>query len=71
MRRDPAEYFINGLMLTFVLFLVYSFIFLAVHVSNEVECLEKGYPVTRTTWKLEGYCVNIDGAVMGIVEGLE
>lgn len=71
MRRNAFEYFINALGVVLTVFILYSFIFVVVHAGNEVECLEKGYPDVRTTWNLEGYCVNIDGAVTGVVEELE
>ena len=66
------DYFIgNGLIIAFGFLIIYCFVFITVHVGNEVECLEKGYPEVRTTWNLKGYCVNIDGVVTGVVEELE
>ena len=65
------DHFFNALGIFFVVFLVYSFIFIGFHAHNEVQCLEKGYPEVRTTWNLKGYCVNIDGVVTGVVEELE
>lgn len=71
MRRNAFEYFINALGVVLTVFILYSFIFLVANARNEVQCLKKGYPEVRTTWNLEGYCVNIDGAVTGVVEELE
>lgn len=47
--------------------IVYGIIFLGTHVKNEVICLEKGYPVTRTTFNLKGYCITLDGGTYGKV----
>lgn len=38
-------------------------IWFPVHMIQEVECLEQGYPEIRTTIGLTGYCINLEGAV--------
>jgi len=42
-------------------------IWMPVHLSNEADCLEMGYPKTNTTIGLKGYCMNLDGAITGKV----
>lgn len=53
------------LMAAFLLYLMLAW--LPVHLSNEADCLEMGYPKTNTTVGLKGYCMNLDGAVTGKV----
>ncbi len=56
-------------MAAFALYII--FVWIPVHLSNESECLAKGYPKTNTTVSLDGYCTNIEGAVTGKVEKLK
>ena len=34
---------------------------------TEKQCAERGYPESKVTWDLQGYCINIDGVVKGVV----
>lgn len=45
-------------------------IWLPAHLMHEIECLEKGFPVAKTTITLDGYCMNTEGAVTAVVEKL-
>ncbi|GAG03234.1 unnamed protein product, partial [marine sediment metagenome] len=40
---------------------------LPVHLLNEADCLKMGYPETSTSITLDGYCMNIEGAISGKV----
>ncbi len=53
------------LMLLWVMFAV-----LPVGLINEIDCLEAGYPKAYTTINLQGYCLNLDGSITGIVHKL-
>ncbi len=57
-----------GPLLLFMLFL--TFIYLPIEAINSSECLEQGYPESKTTLFLDGYCINLDGAVTGKVKPL-
>ena len=46
------------------------FVWVPAQMINEVKCLESGYPETRTTWKLDGYCLTLDGSVTVTVDKL-
>lgn len=41
-------------LLLFVMF----FIWLPIHIMNEAECLDRGFANSRTTYALQGYCIN-------------
>ena len=47
------------------------FVGLPIALMNAAECLEKGYPESRTTITLKGYCVNLEGVVTSKVVELE
>lgn len=52
----------------FMLFMI--FIFAPVAMNAEARCLEAGYPEFRVTWKLDKYCMNLDGTVTVKVDKL-
>lgn len=67
MELDPFEkilFSFTGFVLT--LLLIYGGRALYV----QAECLGAGYPKSDITWKLDGYCLNIDGVVRGTVNEL-
>ncbi len=65
---DKILYAVLGLILLIILFLM--LIYLPIKTINLSECLEQGYPESKTTLFLDGYCINLDGAVTGKVKPL-
>lgn len=60
-----------GFVVVFGVFMLYTMlVWLPIHLSHERDCYEKGFPEVKTTVGLQGYCMNIDGAVTGKVEKL-
>lgn len=43
-------------LLTFLLIVPFT-------LHTQAQCLESGYPEARVTWKLDRYCMNLDGTV--------
>lgn len=41
-----------------------------VRLITEAECLEKGYPEAKVTYKYDRYCTNLDGTVTFKVDKL-
>lgn len=68
MRHDPVE-LVFGVVVASVIvpvFIGILFVMLWItphHVANEKKCLERGYPVTSTTWDGAGYCMTLDGTI--------
>lgn len=56
------------LISTLVAFMVCAYI--PIHIYHETKCLELGYPQTKTTITLKGYCMGIQGDVNSKVVAL-
>ena len=50
---------------------VYYLVYVPVHVVAESKCLEKGYPKTATDYRLNSYCMNLEGTVTVSVKALD
>lgn len=46
-------------------------VWLPAHMVNEKRCLDAGYPVTETTWNLDGYCITTEGVTTPEVHKLD
>lgn len=59
-------------MALFLAFIVVgSCVYLPASVIAESECLKKGYPKAKVDYKLDAYCINLEGVVTGKVEELK
>ena len=69
--RDAIGY-IPGMIILLVLgFGGYTmFVWTPVSLYYEAKCLEKGYPESRVSVGLVGYCMNLDGTVTVKVDSL-
>ena len=49
-------------------FMLYTlFIWMPVNIVHEARCLKAGFPEYKTTVFLDGYCINLDGDITGVV----
>lgn len=48
--------------------LVLVLVVVPVTLYTEAQCLERGFPEARVTWKFDRYCMNLDGTVTVRVE---
>jgi hypothetical protein len=66
-----VDKFLIGLFALLGIFCLYMlFVYVPVALSAEIDCLEMGFPETRTTITLKSYCVNMEGVVRSVVKPL-
>ena len=51
--------------------MVMLFVVLPVELYTQKKCLDAGYPKSSVAWNLQGYCLNVDGSVQGVVHKLD
>ena len=58
-------YWMGGILVALVVMmvLVLLLVFMPRAMYVQAECLEAGFPKSHVTWKLEGYCITLEGAV--------
>ena len=50
---------------------IYTVVYIPVLIHTESKCLAKGYPEARVDWKLNTYCMNLDGTITVKVEEID
>lgn len=64
---DWVEFLVSMFFLVFVVWLM---VLGGALFRASSACLEAGYPEAKVTWKLDSYCLTIDGAVTARVDKL-
>lgn len=63
--------FLKGILAFLVVFMIFVMSLGVAKFNTQQRCLDQGYPDSKTLLNYQGYCLNIDGDVQGIVKKLE